>query len=223
MFIYVINDNLEAQLLCLFNQFFGDIIKQKSELPDNWIKAEAQTIFDISIGKTPPRERLDCFTNNPTDVPWVSISDMGINGTYILQTSENLTKEAIKEFNVKLVPKNTVIYSFKMTNGRTSITTEECTTNEAIAHFKTDNYSLTLYAYCYLSCFRFSDLGSTSSITEAVNSKIIKAMNFFIPPQDELESFVSVAKPIFENIKYNSVELIKLNVLASDYLALLSR
>ena len=218
-----INDNLEAQLLCLFNQFFGDIIKQKSELPDNWIKAEAQTIFDISIGKTPPRERLDCFTNNPTDVPWVSISDMGINGTYILQTSENLTKEAIKEFNVKLVPKNTVIYSFKMTNGRTSITTEECTTNEAIAHFKTDNYSLTLYAYCYLSCFRFSDLGSTSSITEAVNSKIIKAMNFFIPPQDELESFVSVAKPIFENIKYNSVELIKLNVLASDYLALLSR
>lgn len=218
-----INDNLEAQLLCLFNQFFGDIIKQKSELPDNWIKAEAQTIFDISIGKTPPRERLDCFTNNPTDVPWVSISDMGINGTYILQTSENLTKEAIKEFNVKLVPKNTVIYSFKMTNGRTSITTEECTTNEAIAHFKTDNYSLTLYAYCYLSCFRFSDLGSTSSITEAVNSKIIKAMNFFIPPQDELESFVSVAKPIFENIKYNSVELIKLNVLAYDYLALLSR
>ncbi|MCD7778354.1 MAG: restriction endonuclease subunit S, partial [Clostridiales bacterium] len=108
---------------------------------------EAQNIFDISIGKTPPRQEIECFTTNSSDIKWISISDMGSNGMFIFETSESLTKEAVHKYNVKIVPKNTVIYSFKMTNGRTSITTEDCTTNETIAHFKTNNYELTLYVY----------------------------------------------------------------------------
>lgn len=148
---------------------------------------------------------------------------MGSNGMYILCTSECLTESSVTEFNVKTIPANTVIYSFKMTNGRTAITTEECTTNEAIAHFKTNNIDLTYYAYCYLSTFRFSDLGSTSSITEAVNSKIIKAMPFYIPPEKELSLFCNQIKPLFEAIKLNSLELLNLNAAASNFLALLSR
>lgn len=218
-----INDNLEEQLKCLFKQTFGEVLTGKKALPAGWIKDEAQNLYEISIGKTPPRERLECFTNNSEDIAWVSISDIGANGMYILETAEKLTPSAVKEFNVKIVPKDTVIYSFKMTNGRTSITTKECTTNEAIAHFKSDDICRTLYAYCYLSCFRFSDLGSTSSITEAVNSKIIKSMNFIVPERKELESFIETVKPLFDNIKLNSIELNKLNVLATNYLSLLSR
>lgn len=220
---FFINDNLQEQLKCLFKQPFGEVLTGKKALPDGWIKDEAQNLYEISIGKTPPRERLECFTNNSEDIAWVSISDMGANGMYILETAEKLTPSAVKEFNVKIVPKDTVIYSFKMTNGRTSITTKECTTNEAIAHFKSDDICRTLYAYCYLSCFRFSDLGSTSSITEAVNSKIIKSMNFIVPERKELESFIETVKPLFDSIKLNSIELNKLNVLATNYLSLLSR
>jgi hypothetical protein len=218
-----INDNLEQQILSIFTEKFGAVIKSGTDFPPNWTKDEAQNIYDITIGKTPPRERLDCFTNNDSDIKWVSISDMGSNGMYILRTSECLTESSVTEFNVKTIPANTVIYSFKMTNGRTAITTEECTTNEAIAHFKTNNIDLTYYAYCYLSTFRFSDLGSTSSITEAVNSKIIKAMPFYIPPEKELSLFCNQIKPLFEAIKLNSLELLNLNAAASNFLALLSR
>ena len=218
-----INDNLEAQILSLFTEKFSYFIKSKSDLPAGWISDEAQNIFDITIGKTPPRERTDCFTKDASDIKWISISDMGSNGMYILDTSEHLTLAAIKEFNIKLVPANTVIYSFKMTNGRTALTTEECTTNEAIAHFKTTNINLTYYAYCYLSTFRFSDLGSTSSITEAVNSKIIKAMPFYIPPEKDLNAFVNIVKPLFESIKLNSAELRSLKCASDIFLALLSR
>lgn len=161
----MLNDNLEQQILSVFAEKFGPILKSGVDLPQNWTKDEAQNIFEITIGKTQPRERIDCFTNNNSDMKWVSISDIGSNGMYILRTSECLTASAVSEYNVKTIPANTVIYSFKMTNGRTAITTEECTTNEAIAHFKTDDINLTYYGYCYLSSFRFSDLGSTSSIT----------------------------------------------------------
>ena len=217
-----VNDNLEAQLRCIFNESFGDAIRSKEELPSGWNRSEAQKIFEITIGKTPPRERLDCFTTNPSDIKWVSISDMGSNGTYILDTTEKLTASAVKEFNVKIIPENTVIYSFKMTNGRTAITTDECCTNEAIAHFKTSNPSLTVYAYCYLSTFRFSDLGSTSSITEAVNSKIIKSMPFVMPPRELLDVYAEKVMPLFKRIKLNSIEIIELSNVASTLLSLLS-
>jgi len=218
-----INDNLEKQLLTLFTELFGKTIKTKEALPLGWTRKEAQEVFNMSIGKTPPRERLDCFTTNPSDIKWISISDMGFNGTFILNTNECLTLAAVNEFNIKIIPKNTVIYSFKMTNGRTAITTEDCTTNEAIAHFKTDDVPLSLYAYCYLSCFRFSDLGSTSSITEAVNSKIIKSMPFIQPPKSDLDNFVNKVKPMFDNIKLNAIEIINLNKVSENFLAQLSR
>ena len=206
----------------MFNNSFAKTIKSNNTLPLGWKSDEAQNIYDISIGKTPPRTRLDCFTSSPNDVKWVSISDMGSNGSFILDTSEKLTRSAIKEFNVKLVPKDSVLYSFKMTNGRTAITTEECTTNEAIAHFKSENKTLVLYAYCYLKSFNFSDLGSTSSITEAVNSKIIKSMPFVIPPSEELERFISCIKPLLQQIKLNSFELVTLNNMANNYFSILS-
>ena len=214
-----ININLDEQLNYIFKSCFGNIVVQKEELPIGWQCAEAQSLFDISIGKTPPRERIDCFTDNSNDIKWISISDMGTNGTYILDTAEKLTSAAVREFNVKLIPANTVIYSFKMTNGRTAITTEECATNEAIAHFRTPDISLSLYSYSYLSAFRFSDLGSTSSITEAVNSKIIKSMPFILPPKELLNDYYSKVAPIFDTIKYNSKELIALKKAASAFLS----
>lgn len=217
-----INENLEEQIKCLFNNSFGKVIKLTSKLPEGWILDKAQNIYNISVGKTPPRKRLDCFTTNQVGTKWVSIADMGSNGMFILKTSENLTEEAIKEFKVKLIPKNTVIYSFKMTNGRTSITTEECATNEAIAHFGTDDISLSLYAYCYLNLFRFSDLGSTSSITEAVNSTIIKSMPFVILPQKVLDNFAMSVIPIFKQIKLNLCEIMLSVDILDSFLSMLS-
>ena len=176
-------------------------------MPDGWLRDEALRFYDISIGKTPPRARVDCFTTSATDVKWVSISDMGSNGLFILDTSEKLTRNAIDEFKVKVVPAGTVLYSFKMTNGRTSITTDECATNEAIAHFKCSDLASSYYAYCYLNAFRFSELGSTSSISEAVNSKIIKSMPFVMPPDRELIDYASKTEPAFDLIKHNLIEL----------------
>ena len=49
-------------------------------------------------------------------------------------------------------------------------------------------------------------MGSTSSIATAVNSKIIKAMPFVIPTDDEISRFHTVVSPIFEQILNNQLE-----------------
>lgn len=173
----------------------------------------ADEYFDISIGKTPPRKEPQWFSTNPQDVTWVSISDMGACGLYISSSSEQLTKEAVDRHNVKIVPDNTVLLSFKLTVGRIAITNGEMTTNEAIAHFKTDSKEINEYLYCYLKCFNYQTMGSTSSIATAVNSKIIKRIPFVVPTDDELIDFHRVAAPMFAKIKANQTESDKLTAI----------
>jgi len=105
-------------------------------VPTGWGMKTMADISTVGIGKTPPRKEQQWFTENSEDVRWVSIRDMGLGGIYASNTSEYLTNDAVDRFNIRRVPDNTVIMSFKMTIGRVAITDGEMTTNEAIAHFK---------------------------------------------------------------------------------------
>lgn len=207
-----INNNLLEQVLALYRNRFVDTVNNKRRI------CRADEYFDISIGKTPPRKEPQWFSTNPQDVTWVSISDMGTCGLYIGSSSEQLTKEAVDRHNVKIVPDNTVLLSFKLTVGRIAITNGEMTTNEAIAHFKTDKKEINEYLYCYLKCFNYQTMGSTSSIATAVNSKIIKGMPFVVPTDDELIDFHSVAAPMFAKIKANQTESEKLTAVRDTLL-----
>jgi len=194
-----INKNLFAQVMALYKHFFTESVAEH-------ISCRADEYFDITIGKTPPRKEREWFSTNQKDECWVSISDMGNCGLYISNTSERLTHDAIRRFNIVIVPDNTVLLSFKLTVGRLAITDGEMVTNEAIAHFKTDKAYINPYLFCYLKSFNFQSLGSTSSIATAVNSKIIKAIPFVIPEAGELQQFNEVALPAFAAIKANQAE-----------------
>ena len=97
-------------------------------IPKEWEILSLKEVSNVAIGKTPPRKEQECFSTNPKDIKWVSIKDLGNCGTFIFDTSEYLTKEAINKFNVKIIPKNTVLLSFKLTVGRIAITTEDMVT-----------------------------------------------------------------------------------------------
>ncbi len=196
-----INENLEMQAQAIFKSWFVDFENIER------VTCHANEYFDISIGKTPPRKEHEWFSNNKFDnIKWVSISDMGNCGIYINDSSEYLTRKAIDKFNIKIVPKNTILLSFKLTIGRIAITNDIMATNEAIAHFKTKNQNIIEYLYCYLKNFNFQELGSTSSIATAVNSKIIKSMPFTIPTNKELANFHNVTNGMFNEIRKNQEE-----------------
>ena len=207
-----INDNLLDQVLTLYRNKFVDTVNNEREI------CRADEYFDISIGKTPPRKEAQWFSTNPQDVTWVSISDMGTCGLYISSSSEQLTKEAVERHNVKVVPDNTVLLSFKLTVGRIAITNGEMATNEAIAHFKTDKKEINEYLYCYLKCFNYQTMGSTSSIATAVNSKIIKGMPFVVPTDEELKEFHDFTAPMFSKIKANQIETDNLTLIRDTLL-----
>ena len=198
---------LEEAAQRLYKEWFVDLrfpghenTKIVDGVPEGWEKNCAEKFFEITIGKTPPRTEKRCFTTGKNGIPWVSIADMGNSGMFVLNTAENLTDDAIKQYNVKVIPKNTVLLSFKLTVGRVAIASTDICTNEAIAHFKGRRECEREYTYFYLKNFHYDELGSTSSISKAVNSKIIKAMPFIMPSEKLLKEYSSKTKDIFDLI-----------------------
>lgn len=172
----------------------------KDGMPEGWKKDRADAFFQITIGKTPPRSEQKCFTVGEKGVPWVSIADMGNAHTFIAETEEGLTEEAIEKYHVKVIPADTILLSFKLTVGRVAIATSEMCTNEAIAHFWLLHKWQREYVYCYLSAFHYDSLGSTSSISKAINSQMVKAMPFIMPDEKVVREFSKLACPLFEAI-----------------------
>ena len=223
-----INDNLEQQAQALFKSWFVDFEPFKegkfvdSELgmiPESWRVCSAETIFKINIGKTPSRKEQQWFTNiNNGNVKWISISDLGRNEIFIEDSKEYLTKEAISKFNIIVVPKDTILVSFKLTVGRVGISNCELTTNEAVARFYLPKSYFREYTYLSLKNYNYARLGSTSSIATAVNSKIIKNMKLLIPPVTIISEFSKRINPLFNAIRIYENEIRNLSKIRNTLL-----
>ena len=143
---------------------------------------------------------------------------MGICGTYVADSSEYLTNDAIQRFNIGVVSANTILLSFKLTIGRVAIAMCDLTTNEAIARFSLINETLREYTYLMLKQYNYANFGRTSSIATAVNSKIIKQMRILMPKNEVIFEFSKLMKPVFENIKKNQQEITHLTNLRDTLL-----
>ena len=202
------NKTLEETAQTIFKEWF-DKYQIGDELPEGWRVGKLGEEFDISIGRTPPRLETEWFSKVPVGKKWISIKDIGNSGIYIDNTSEYLTDEAIKKFNIPIIPKNTTILSFKMTVGKLTITTEDMLSNEAIAHLKIKYNSVlsSEFIYLYLQKLDFNALGSTSSIVTAINSTMIKELEIIVPDSDILKRFNQVILSLFNKIRTNSTQI----------------
>ena len=222
-----INADLEEMAQAIFKNWFVDFEPFKdgkfvdSELgmiPEGWKIGRADDFYQINIGKTPPRKEHKWFSTNPADKIWVSIANMGNSGIFISDSSEYLTKEAVDRHNIIMVPRNTILLSFKLTVGRVAIADKELTTNEAIARFILSDDKYMEFLYLCLKKYDYNSLGSTSSIATAVNSKTIKGMQMLQPSDNVIDAFHIQVNPIFEKIRSLAKENSRLSLLRDTLL-----
>jgi type I restriction enzyme S subunit len=197
---------MDAATAALFPDSFEE--SSLGHIPKGWVVKTAEEISAVGIGKTPPRKEHHWFSENPADVPWMSIRDLGEAGVFISKTSEFLTSEAVEKFRVRRIPNDTVVLSFKLTMGRVAITDGEMLSNEAIAHFRLNPETPfgSAYLYCYLKGFGFDQLGNTSSIATAINSDMVRGIKVLLPSKSVGDAFENTVAPIFAQIKSLSRE-----------------
>lgn len=187
----------------------------EKEVPEGWEVKEIGSVFETTIGRTPPRLEEKWFNGKENYIDWISIKDLANCGTYIFNTNENLSIDAVNKFSIPIIKSNTTIMSFKMSIGKIAITTKPMLSNEAIIHFnlKKKTELTSEFIYCFFSNFQFNKLGSTSSIVESINSAIIKEIDVIIPNYDTLNLFQQVVIHIFLSKRIKKEENQKLEEL----------
>ena len=111
------------------------------------MRYKLEDLFDLQMGKTPARNNPEYW--NSTDNKWISIGDLSKCGKYITNTKDYLSDAAVEESGISLIPESTVVMSFKLSIGKTAITSEPMYSNEAIMSFRDKHLVPILPDYLY--------------------------------------------------------------------------
>ena len=170
------------------------------DLPDNWAWVRFGQYVRMSIGKTPPRGEAKYWTNGK--YPWVSISDMADYGT-VTTTKESVSEYAKSLFG-EISPVGTLIMSFKLTVGRTSLLNTSAYHNEAIISiypFVDKNCQARNYLFHILPII--SNLGDSKEAIKGktLNSKSLNNLLLPLPPLNEQGRIVAMIELLFDKLK----------------------
>ena len=159
-------------------------------LPENWKLVRLGRVADIRLGKTPHR-KVKGYWDNGT-IPWVKIQDM--TEKVITNTSEKITDKAFKEvFRKNLIPKGTLLMSFKLTIGRTAFLEIDAVHNEAIVSiFPNPNLVDKNYLFYLLPALNYSELTGGAAKGETLNKEKIKNLPIPLPPLPEQKRIVEI-------------------------------
>ena len=171
-----------------FIEMFGD----QNTNDKGWSESLVKDEFKLSMGKTPARNNPECWDNG--NHKWVSISDMSSYARYTGDTSEYITDYAIADSGIKPVPKGTIIMSFKLSIGRTAITSEDIYTNEAIMAFADfDEKKFNIDFLHFLIANKNWLLGTKQAVKgQTLNKESIGNAKIIIPPIEMQEQFASI-------------------------------
>ncbi len=176
-----------------------------------WKESLVKDVFQLSMGKTPARNNNDYWDNGTHK--WVSVSDMSSYQHYTGDTSEYITDFAIKETGIKVVPKGTIIMSFKLSIGRTAITSEDIYTNEAIMAFSNFDESVFNKDFLYFLIANKNWLLNAKQAVKGftLNKETIGNSKIIVPPlylQEEFEAIYKQSdKSVFDDFKSRFIEM----------------
>lgn len=136
------------------------------------MRYKLKDIFDLQMGRTPSRDKKDYWNTN--DNKWISIADLTKSVKYVTNTKEYISDSAVIESGIKIIPAKTVVMSFKLSIGKTAITSEDMYSNEAIMAFH-DKHVVELlpdYIY-YMFKYKKWDNGSNTAVKGKTLNKAI--------------------------------------------------
>lgn len=181
-------------------------------MKEGWEYKKFSEIFDLQMGRTPARDKKSYWEG---DNLWVSIGDMG-DCKYISHTKESISDIAIKEAKMPIVPPDTALLSFKLSIGKTAITSIHLCTNEAIMAFipKEGIEVSSEFLYYYLSHYKWE--GNRAAKGKTINKRIISDAIISLPPLSEQQSIVAELDKINEIIDLKKAQLKDLDLLAQS-------
>ena len=171
-------------------------------IPKEWevleLGDEKITVF-IKSGNTPSKEIQEYWNG---DILFVTQRDMTKVSKYLYETSEKITELGLKNFNLFIIPENSILLSMYGTIGKVVINKNPVTVSQNIAAIKLNNKNADqeyfFYAIQYYS-FQFKKKAKTSTMKH-LNIKIVKQIYLPLPSLQEQQQIALIISNIDNKI-----------------------
>lgn len=152
------------------------------EIPEGWEISKVKYKYEFTTGFTPDTSNTE-FYDDENGAIWVTIADMDEN-KYIFDSKSKLSSIYIETYTPKPVKKGSLLYSFKLSVGKTAFAGTDLYTNEAIGAFiNHENVNLNYLNYASF----LMEFNANRNIYNAklLNSTLIKNSIIVVPPLQE--------------------------------------
>ena len=187
------NTTLEAMAETLFRQWFIE--------EANGDDISLGEVVKTTSGGTPSRKKEEYYCNG--NVKWVKSKEL--HHSYILETEEKITEDAVAYSSAKLLPENSVLIAMY---GATVILAEPMTCNQAVcALIPNENYPYTyLYLWAKYMQGEFINL-ACGAAQQNISQELIK-QQYVSNDLKQISDFHILVAPYMEKMKVNQ-EMIK--------------
>lgn len=184
----------------IFSQKLGFKDENGGKYPD-WKSKQIRQIANVYNGFTPSTSNFKYWNG---EIPWLSIADMK-QGKYLNHTSRTISNKGCN--NKRIIPKKTLVMSFKLSLGRLGILDIDMYSNEAICNFEWKQDIETEYMYYYLSSIDIRTFGSQAAKGITLNKDSLNSILVKVPVKQEQIKIADFLSAIDEKIDHLNKEL----------------
>ena len=161
------------------------------DIPEHWSIKRFKEIFNKThSGWTPDTGKRESFEGKNI---WVTIRDMG--GIQITDSENKLSDKAIEDAGIKITPKGSLLFSFKLSIGKIGFAGCDLYTNEAIISIEDERNVNLNYFYYTLPIFLVLNAKENIYGAKLLNQGLIFNTSILLPPNLEQ---VAIAKYLDE-------------------------
>jgi type I restriction enzyme, S subunit len=181
---------------------------EESELgmiPKGWNISKINEKLDVLLGGTPSRSN-DSYWKDGT-VSWINSGK--VNEFRVIQSSEMITGQAVRDSSTKLLPKKTTLLAITgATLGQVSLLEiDSCANQSVIGLPETEELN---HAFVYpCVCHIITDLIShqTGGAQQHINKGNVENYKIIIPKKDILSGYTDLVEPLMSSISNNTFEV----------------
>jgi type I restriction enzyme, S subunit len=181
-----------------------------------WRSVKISEVSQFYIGGTPARAISQFWIEKPDGHPWISIADL--KEKFISETAEHISDAGAQFSNVKEIPPNTVVMSFKLSIGKTAITTRKMFCNEAIVFFQPGDELSPRWLYHAIPRGANNVVVDTAVKGATLNKKKIAEIILHLPAMVEQEAIADILDTLDKQIRHTEAIIAKLQQLKQGLL-----
>lgn len=190
------------------------------KIPAGWEIKKVMDLFEVETGTTPATRNAEYWENGT--VTWLTPTDLStVKGVYLGDSKRKVTDRALKETNLTLLPKGSILLSTRAPVGYAAIIMQDSTFNQGCKGLiPKANFKSTEEFYCYYlikSKTLLQNLSSGSTFKELAKDRL---ENFLVPvpPVSERHKISEILLKLDKELEADRRELIYLRKIKKGFM-----